>query len=136
MTPIVFPLVNYTHRKDKGGCPTFIGPVLLHHQMQHDTYSYFLNEITLLKPEVRNVKAVRTDGELALCNALKDHLPRAIHLCCLKHIRDAIERKLHELKFDSQSIHVIIDVIFGSITDGIHEVGLSDATDQEDFFQS
>ena len=31
VTPIVFPLVNYMHGKSKGGCPTFIGPVLLHH---------------------------------------------------------------------------------------------------------
>ena len=67
VTPIVFSLVNYTHQKGKGGCPTFIGPVLLHHQMQHSMYNYFLNQITSLKPEVRNVKAVRMDGELTLC---------------------------------------------------------------------
>ena len=29
VTPIVFPLVNYTCQKSKGGCPTFIGPVLI-----------------------------------------------------------------------------------------------------------
>ena len=135
VTPIVFPLVNYTHQKGKGGCPTFIGPVLLHHQMQHTMYSYFLNQIISLKPGVRNVKAVGTDGEHALCNALKDHIPGAIHHHCLKQIKDAIERKLHELKFDSHSIHVIIADIFGFITDGIHELSLSNATDQEDFFQ-
>ena len=43
---------------------------------------------------------------------------------------------LNQVKFDSHSIHVIIDDIFGSITVGIHELGLFDATDQEDFFQS
>ena len=104
--------------------------------MQHSTYSYFLNQITLLKPEVRNVKALGTDGELALCSALKDHIPGAVYLRCLKHIKDANERKLHKVKFDSHSIHVIIDDIFGSITVGIHELGLFDATDQKDFFQS
>ena len=88
----------------------------------------------MLKPEVKKVKAVGTDGEVGLYNALKHHIPGAIYLCCLKHIKDAIERKLHELKFDSQSIHVIIDDNFGSITDGIHELGLFDATDQDDFF--
>ena len=82
------------------------------------------------------LKQLRQMVNLPFWNALKDHIPGAIHLRCLKHIKDAIERKLYELKFDSQSIHVIIDDIFGSITDGIHELGLSDATDQEDFFQS
>ena len=80
--------------------------------------------------------ALGTDGELALCNALKDHIPGVIHLHCLKHIKDAIECKLHELKFDSQSIHTIIDDFFGSITGGIYELGLSDATNQEDVFKS
>ena len=134
VTPIVFPLVNYTHRKSKGGCPTFIGPVLIHHQMQHSTYSYFLNQIISLKPAVRNVKVIGTDGELALCNALKENFPEAIPLRCLKHIKDSVERKLNDLKFDSQSVRVIAADIFGSVADGIRELGLSDATDQEDFF--
>ena len=134
VTPIVFPLVNYMHRKSKGGCPTFIGPVLLHHQMQHSTYSYFLNHIISLMPEIKNVRAVGTDGELALCNALKESIPGAINLRCLKHIKDAIERKLNKLKFSSQSIRVIIADNFGSVTDGIRELGLSDAINQDDFF--
>ena len=135
VTPIVFPLVNYVHRKTTGGCPTFIGPVLLHHQMQHTTYSYFLNQIISLKPAVRNTKAVGTDGELALCNALKDNLPGAVGLRCLKHVKDSIEWKLNDLKFDSQSSCVVVADIFGHVVDGVHELGLSDATDKNDFFK-
>ena len=90
--------------------------------MQHSTYSYFLNHIISLKPEIKNVRAVGTDGELVLCNALKESIPGAINLRCLKHIKDAIERKLNELKFSSQSIIVIIADIFGSVTDGIREL--------------
>ena len=65
VTPIVFPLITYIHKKNK--CPpTLIGPVLIHHQMQFAMYSYFLNQIVSLKLEIRNVKAVGTDGEAAL----------------------------------------------------------------------
>ena len=134
VTPIVFPLVNYVHRKSSGGCPSFIGPVLLHHQMQQSTYSYFLNQIISLKPSIRNVKAFGTDGELALSNALKEHIPGAVALRCLKHIRDSIERKLNDLKYNSQGTSMIVSDIFGSIVDGVRELGLSDATNEEDFF--
>ena len=64
----------------------------------------------------------------------KESIPGAINLRCLKHIKDAIGRKLNELKFSSQSIIVIIADIFGSFTDGILELGLSDAINQDDFF--
>ena len=106
-TPIVFLLIKSSHRKTSGGSPTFIGPVLLRHQMNYGTYSYFLNHILSLKPDIKQVKAVGTDGELALCNALRDNIPQAIHLRCVKHIKDAIERKLQKLKFDKESFHTI-----------------------------
>ena len=109
-----------------GGSPSFIGPIL-HHQMTYGTYSYFLNHLLALKPDIRHVKAVGTDGELALCNALKDSVPQAIHLRYLKHIKDAIERRLHDLKFDKESVHTIIADIFGVISDGVQELGLFDA---------
>ena len=75
VTPIVFSLIHYAHRKTSSGSPSFIGPVLLHHQMTYGTYSYFLNHLLTLKPDIRQVKAVVTDGELALCNALRDSVP-------------------------------------------------------------
>ena len=116
VTPIVFPLINYVQKKNK--CPpTLIGPVLIHHQMQFSTYSYFLNQIVSLKPEIRQIKAVGTDGEIALYSAVKEHFPDAIRLRCLKHIRDSIERKLSELQFDKMSTQEIVNDTFGTISD-------------------
>ena len=134
VTPIVFPLVRYVHRKTSGGSPSFVGPVLLHHQITHGTYSYFLNHLVALKPEIRQVKAVGTDGELALCNSLRDNIPQAVHLRCLKHIKDAIEHKLQDLKFDEESVHMIIADVFSVVSDGVQELGLSDAIDPDDFY--
>ena len=133
VTPIVFPLVGYINRKSKGS-PTMIGPVLIHHQMIQGTYSYFFNEIMSLKPDVRKVQAIGTDGEAALCNAVRDSFPTAVHLRCLKHVKDSIEHKLHELQFDRIGMQEIMHDIFGQRTDKMREIGLADAIDSDDFF--
>lgn len=54
--PIVFPLVKYVHKKNKG-CPTFMGPVLIHQEMHHGVYNYFLNQLISLRPELKQIKA-------------------------------------------------------------------------------
>ena len=102
--------------------------------MQFATYSYFLNQIVSLKPEIRNVKAVGTAGETALYSAVKQTFPHAIRLQCLKHIRDSLEHKLSELQFDKMSTQEILNDIFGTIFDGKRELGLLDANDRDDFF--
>ena len=103
--------------------------------MQFATYNNFLRQIVLLKPEIRNVKAAGTDGEVALYSAVKDVFPHAVQLRCLKHIRDSVERKLSELQLDKMSTQEILGDIFGTTTDhGKKELGLSDADDRNDFF--
>ncbi len=132
VTPIVFPLVEYIKNK---GCPTFMGPILIHQEMHHGVYNYFLNQLISIRPELKQIKAIGTDGELALCNAVKDNFPNAIHLRCLKHIKDSIEHRLRDLKFDKKGLQEILDDIFGRISDGVKEVGLADAVDNDDFFE-
>lgn len=134
VTPIVFPLVEYIHRKNKG-CPTFMGPVLIHQEMHHGVYNYFLNQLVSIRPELKQIKVVGKDGEAALCNAVKDNFPNATHLRCLKHIKDSIEQKLRDLKFDKKGIQELLIDIFGRTADGVREVGLADAVDSNDFFE-
>ena len=107
VTPIVFSLLRYTHRRG-GGSPTFVGPVLIHHQLQYQSYNYFLSQLLSLKPDICEVKSVGSDGEIALCNAIRDCIPRAIRLRCLKHLKDNEEHKLHDLQFDTESTKDII----------------------------
>ena len=76
-----------------------------------------------------------TDGELALCNAVKDKFPDAVHLRCLKHVKDSIENKLPNLQFNKTGIKEIMCDIFGMIGDGVKEIGLADAADTDDFFK-
>ena len=59
--------------------------------------------------------------------------PTAVHLRCLKHVKDSIEHKLHELQFDRIGMQEIMH-IFGQRTDQMREIGLADAIDSDDFF--
>ena len=77
--------------------------------------------------------SVGSDGETALCKAIEATLPAAVHLRCIKHLRDNIERKLKDMNFDQQAITELKADIFGTIVDGVHEQGLSDANDEDDF---
>ena len=103
--------------------------------MHHGVYNYFMTQLVSLKPEVKQIKAVGTDGELALCNAVKDNFPDAVHLRCLKHVKDSIENKLRDLQFNKTRIREIMCDIFGVIGDGVKEIGLADAADTDDFFK-
>ena len=94
----------------------------------------FLNQLIWLKPEIKQVKAIGTDGELALCNDLRDSILQAIHLRCFKHIKDGIERKLHDLEFDKETVNIIVADIFEVICDGMQELGFGDAKDPDEFF--
>ena len=55
--------------------------------MHHGVYNYFMNQLISFGPELRQIKAKGTDGEQALCNAVKDNFPNVTHLRCLKHAK-------------------------------------------------
>ena len=103
--------------------------------MHHGVYNYFMTQLVSLKPEVKQIKAVGTDGELAICNAVKDNFPDAVHLRCLKHVKDSIENKLRDIQFNKTGLKEIMCDIFGMIGDGVKEIGLTDAADTDDFFK-
>lgn len=70
---------------------------------------------------------------MALGKAIEATLPAAVHLCCIKHWRDNIERKLKDMHFDQQAITELTADIFGTTVDGVHEQGLADAYDEDNF---
>ena len=94
-----------------------------------------MNQLESLRPELKQIKAIGTDGEVALCNAVKDNFPNLTHLRCLKHINDSIEQKVQDLKFDKKGIQELLVDIFGRTADGVREVGLADAVESNDFFE-
>ena len=132
VTPLVFPLKNYLYKRT-GQSPTYVGPLLIHHRMDYESYHTFLSQLVGKRPGLRNIRAIGSDGEGALCTAIEDVLPLAIHLRCFKHLKDNVQRKLVSMQFDSFSQKKLLADIFGTVVDGIHEQGIIDADSNSDF---
>ena len=132
VTPLVFGLKDYIVKRTSG-IPTYIGPVLIHHRMDYESYHTFLSQLLGKRPMLRKIRAMGSDGESALCKAIHGNLPSAIHLRCFKHLKDNLQRKLSSMCMDSFSQKEIMADIFGTVIDGIHELSLIDADDAQDF---
>ena len=86
--------------------------------MQQETQSYFsfLSSLIGKKNDLRDLKAYGSDGELPLLNALVAAFPDAIGLRCFIHMKDNIERHLHnKLHVKSEVKSAIIHDIFGHV---------------------
>ena len=60
VTPMVFPL-RYMVSKHTGNSPIYLGPILI-----HKTQKFLSSQVVGLKPELRKIKAIGTDEEIAL----------------------------------------------------------------------
>jgi hypothetical protein len=52
-----------------GKPPAMVGPLYIHRQKEEMTYEGFVNQLLEIKPELKSIKAIGTDGEEALFNA-------------------------------------------------------------------
>jgi len=132
VTPAVF-LHKAFICKHTGNSPIFLGPVLIHQRMNTEAYSFFAYQLQILLPPLRHIKAFGTNGEKARVNVFENAYPNALHLCCFKHFRDNIERKLKSLNFDETTCEEILADIFGTSDSEQTQLGLVDATDPADF---
>ena len=97
--------------------------------MNYASYNYFAHQLISLKPSLRDIKAIGTDGEEALYSALKDTFHRAIHLRCFRHVRENILSKLRELHLTQSAI--ISDIFGKRVSEYEQQLGLVDSTESE-----
>ena len=62
VTPLVF-LHTVFISKCTQKHPIFLGPVLIHQQMNTQVYSYFAHQIQILLPSLKQIRAFGTDGK-------------------------------------------------------------------------
>lgn len=87
-----------------------------------------------MEPKLDGVRAVGTDGEKALVNALFAVFPCGlIHLRCFLHMKDNIRRKLTDMAFPESTRERIVKDIFGMRQGTIYVKGLLDADDVHEF---
>lgn len=132
VTPMVF-LHRAVVSKRTQKHPVFLGLILIHQRMNMEAYSYFAHHIQILFPSLIGIKALGTDGELALAGAFLHALPNAIHLRCFKHFQDNCESKLRALNLDDVARQEILADIMGVEQPGQKQLGLIDAISSSDF---
>lgn len=134
VTPIAFRYLLLEHRKE-GHSPIILGPILVHQQKKFCSYHFFASTLISLCPSLRNIKAFGSDGETALYQAFHMQLPEATHLRCFRHFHANLATKLTSLGLPSEIINQYMKDIFGKTVAGVHEVGLVDLANEEEFEQ-
>ena len=117
-----------------GTPPVVHGPILVHQKKEFASYHYFLSTLVGLRPQLSAVKAVGSDGEESLTQALKSSFPWAQQLRCFLHMRRNIKSKLHELNVSTGSSLAIVEDIFGKSDSTTFHEGLVDASSTGQFF--
>ena len=113
--------------------PVFLGPLLIHQQMNAQAYSYFAHQIQILLPLLKEIRVFGSDGEKALTNAFESAFSNALHSRCFKHFQDNCEAKLKSLNLDATSREEILADIFGETGSEVIQIGLADTVDPTDF---
>lgn len=132
VAPIVFALRMLVTRQH-GKSPIYLGPMLIHQTQQFSAYHYFASQLPGLRKELVNVRAIGTDGEVALYEAFSHVFTKAVYLHCFSHFKRNIEEKLRNLHFPDAVIKEITKDIFGFVTSEEKQLGLVDSPNEEVF---
>ena len=110
-----------------------VGPACIHYKKSFSTYVFFASTIVGQCRELEGVRAIGTDGELALIDAFKHEFGFAQHLTCFIHVRRNVKDKLREYSISSQLATEILDDVFGKKLGSVYIKGLVDSIDTADF---
>ena len=88
-------------------------------------------------PELKNIKAIGTDGEINIIDAAHQQFQSALQLRCFRHLQVNIERYLHAKKTPSFAVRSYIQEIFDwTDADGVRSEGLVDSNSADEFYSS
>lgn len=133
VTPMVYRHLLLEDKRS-GHSPLLLGPLLVHYQKLFRSYNYFFSTLIGLKPEVSAIKAVGTDGEKNLSDAVMRNFPEATQVRCFRHLQQNIESHLREHKFSAGIITQYVHDIFGwRDAEGTYHEGLVDSNNISDF---
>ena len=94
--------------------------------MNYSSYCYFATQLTILQPSLRHVRAIGTDGEQALHDAMLGTFTEAVPLRCFRHFRDNLIHKLRELNVTECGQEEIMMDVFGGVSEDELHLGLVD----------
>ena len=124
---------NLLVKTSTGNHPIMLGPLLIHKTKMFRPFHYFASTLIRLNPQLLNLKAYGTDGEIEMIKALAICFPKAIHLRCTNHLRQNIKEKLRSANIPQNVSQEILADIFGKRVGSHFERGLVDAESQSLF---
>lgn len=96
VTPVVYKHL-FLACKRTGKNPVFVGPTMIHHRKDFQTYKELASTCVTKCKGLENCKGYITDGEDTLDKAWKTELPKARHLRCVKHFEGNCKQKLNAI---------------------------------------
>ncbi len=136
VTPIVYRHMLLKNTQT-GSSPLMLGPVLVHYRKHFRTYNHFISTLIGLKPGISSVKAVGTDGEKSLVDAVHQNFPQVAHIRCFRHLQQNVEMHLRDNQFPQNVIKEYTHDIFGwNESNGTYHEGLVDCNNIHSFDES
>ena len=133
-TPITYRhLLLRSRRYDTS--PLFLGPVLVHYRKNFPSFLFFTSSLVGLRRPLEGIRAIGTDGEAALVDALTHEFRFAVHLYCFNHVRSNVKVELQHRNFPESEVNEILDMIFGKQVGGTYCEGLVDAESESVFYE-
>ena len=94
-----------------------MGPVCIHKTKDTQSYYNFLSTLIAKNNELREMKAIGTDGETTPSNAVLLAFENAVHLRCFNHVNTNVKNKLKDIGVSKTDKNRILTDIFGSTGD-------------------
>ena len=123
-------------RRTIGKPAIMIGPMFAHQRKQQATYHSFASSLLGLKPSLKNLQCIGTDGELTIFNGFQLAFPQSKHILCFLHSQRNIKHKLNELGITGNCARDFIEDIFGSQVGSHFTSGLVDTISEAEFESS
>jgi len=105
--------------------PIFFGPSFIHLKKDYSSYYSFAQE--LIKYDhlnykntglsIQNLQLIVTDDDPAIHSAFKECFPKTSFMLCCNHIKMNILNELEDYEIDEEEKEIIINKIFGRLTD-------------------
>ena len=109
----------------------------MHYKKEFRSYNFFFSSLIGLRRRLTAIRAIGTDGELNLIEALKHQFQQAIPLRCFRYLQVNIERHLHSLKISPPIIQEYVEDVFGwTGADGVRREGLVDSEGEDEFYDN
>ena len=135
--PFSVTATQYDHlllvNRQSGKHPVMAGPLLVHQKKETTSFKVLVDYLVDAQPKLKNLRAIGTDGEIAISSAFRERCLFLVVLFCAIHLRRNLTDKMIAMGIPESSRKEICADIFGQQVGTQLEQGIIDADDEEEF---